>query len=157
MKSVLLLLCAFALVFAMDLEIRQVSLGAYEYTVKELNAVNTSLQVVVMKEGKQYYVEDFANYDGYQKGRLTLLQPGNYEVTAFNPNTGGTAVSTIAITSPTISEEFRENFSEQQKQAIEEQTRIPVEQIIPGLPYIIVGLFVVLVALIVFGNPLKKK
>ncbi len=157
MKSVLILLCAFALVFSMDLEISPFALGYYEYTVKELNAVNTSLQIVVMKDGAQYYVEDIGKYDGLYKGNLSLRQPGQYTITAINPKTGESAETMLAVASPVLSDEFKANFSAEQKQVVKEATSIPAEQIIPGLPFIIVGICIILIALIVFGNPLKKK
>ena len=157
MKRIFALLCMFALVFSMDLEINQVSIGYYEYKVKELNAVNTSLQVVVMKDGKQFYVEDVPKYDGLQRGSLTLRTPGQYLITAFNPQTGASAEVGLVVSSPVLSEEFQQNFSAEQNQAIEEKISIPSEELIPGLPFIIVGISVVLIALLVFGNPLKKK
>ncbi len=151
------MLCIFALVFSMELEISQISLGYYEYKVKELNAMNTSLQIVVMKDGKQFYVEDIQEYDGLHKGALTLRTPGQYQVSAFNPQTGASAEAGVAVSSPVLSEEFQQNFSSEQQKQAEEYISIPAEEIVPGLPFIIVGLFVILVALILFGNPLKKK
>ena len=63
----------------------------------------------------------------------------------------------LAVSSPVLSEEFQQNFTAEQNQAIEEKISIPAEELIPGLPFIIVGISVVLIALLVFGNPLKKK
>lgn len=157
MKSLLVLLCAFALVFSMELEVSQVYVNYYEYQVKEINAMNTSLQIIVMKDGAQYYVEDISEYDGLYRGKLTLRQPGQYVVTVINPETGQSAEATIAVTAPVLSEEFKQNFSAQQQQAVEEQISLPAEEIIPGLPLLIVGIAIVLIALLVFGNPLKKK
>lgn len=157
MKKLFALICMFALVFPMELEINQLTVGYYEYSVKELNAVNTSLQVVVLKEGKQYYVEDIAGYNGLHRGKLTLREPGRYMVTAFNTQTGESAEAGVVVAAPAISQEAQQEFeAEQQKQA-EEYLEIPAQEIVPGLPFIVVGLFVVLVALILFGNPLKKK
>lgn len=157
MKRIFALLCMFALVFSMDLEISQVSIGYYEYKVKELNAVNTSLQIVVMKDGKQFYVEDIAKYDGLHKGSLALRQPGQYLISAINPQTGASAEAGLIVSSPVLSEEFQENFSAGQEEAIQEKISIPAEELIPGLPFIIVGISVILIALLVFGNPLKRK
>lgn len=157
MKRLFALLCMFALVFSMDLEINQVSIGYYEYKVKELNAVNTSLQILVMKDGKQFYVEDVPGYDGLYRGSLTLRTPGQYLIAASNPQTGASAEAGLIVSSPVLSEEFQENFTAGQEQAIEENISIPAQELIPGLPFIIVGIFVILIALLVFGNPLKKK
>ncbi|MEM4272017.1 MAG: hypothetical protein QXH30_00325, partial [Candidatus Bilamarchaeaceae archaeon] len=113
--------------------------------------------IVVMKDGKQYYVEDIPAYDGMHTGALTLRQPGQYLITAFNPHTGGEAEARVAVAPPPLSEEFQKNASAEQQRQAEEYLSLPASEAIPGLPLIIVAVFIILVALLVFGNPLKKK
>lgn len=157
MRRLLFTLCFVALLSAMSIELTEKNFGTLEYSLEERGAYNSNLTIIVLKGNVQYTVQEVTGFNGLYTGEIPILEPGTYTVKAFNANTGGKAEASINLAPQ---EEFlptEESVEELKEEIAQEQLPLEiVSEQFPFLPYLIVGLFVVIVALLIFGNPLKK-
>lgn len=156
MKAMLLLLCAFSLLFAMELDVQEKEFGNIEYTVRELGSSNSTLHVALIKGQSQYYFESVDGFNGVYKGSIPLLPPGTYTLNVADLNTGDSAEKTFSVL-PSSAEGVQKNLGEMKSEVVEESTNLHMEESFPLLPWVIVGLFVVIMVILIFANPLKKK
>ncbi len=158
MRNLLFILCFAAIISAsMSVEVEGKGFSTLVYHVEEAGALNSTLTVVVLEGNAQQAVQEVTGFNGLYTGEISALAPGTYTVKVYNLDTGniGQAVITFAPQEELLPTE--ESVKELQEQAAEQQTSLaPVTEQYPWLPYIIVALFVVIVAIILFGNPLKK-
>ncbi len=158
MRNLLFILCFAAIISAsMSVEVEGKGFSTLVYHVEEAGALNSTLTVVVLEGNAQQAVQEVTGFNGLHTGEISALAPGTYTVKVYNLDTGniGQAVITFAPQEELLPTE--ESVKELQEQAAEQQTSLaPVTEQYPWLPYIIVALFVVIVAIILFGNPLKK-
>ena|GEM_PF-982494 len=158
MKNLLFILCFAAIISAsMTVEVEGKGFSTLVYHVEEAGALNSTLTVVVLEGNTQQVVQEVSGFNGLYTGEISALAPGTYTVKVYNLDTGNIGQAGITFAPQEELLPTEEAVEELQEQAAEEQTSLaPVTEQYPWLPYLIVALFVVIVAIIIFGNPLKK-
>ena len=153
----LFILCFVAILSAMSIELKETIPGLIEYRIEDRDAYNSSLVIVVLKGNTQHAVYRVEEFNGLHSEQFQMIGPGTYTVTAYSMDTGNTAESEITISPQKISQETKKAFEEIEKGLIEEQAAVALsEEQTSWLTYLIVGLFIVIVIMLLFGNPLKK-
>ena len=157
MKQLLFILCLVALLSAMSVELEQPRMGSIKYTISERGALNSTLYIVVLREGVQHGVLTIEGFNGLYSGEFPIFSQGEYIVNVYNLGTGKTAQAKMMVSAPdaipageTSIEEIEQQFAEQAAKIREEP------EYMEWVPYFIVALVVVIAALLLFGNPLKK-
>ena len=156
MKQLLFALVFISLLCAMTLELEEKALGTIGYSVQEGGAYNTSLIVVVLQGDTQHSVYK-TEFNGLYKGTFHAVEPGTYTVRAVNPESGASADAKITISFAESTAELAQLTQEVQEEQIEQAQiiSIPEDQAF-WFPYVIVGVFLLIVIVILFANPLKK-
>jgi hypothetical protein len=158
MKRVLFALCLFAMLSAMEITLDQQNPAFIEYRIEERGAADSTLTLVVAKDNVQHHVEEITGFDGLYTGQFPALGPGTYTVVVYDINTSEVGEASITIAPIAAPEEIEESLEGAKAEYGEEQAVFEdIEEQAPWLPYLIVVLFVLIVALLLFGNPLKKQ
>lgn len=157
MKQLLFALVFISLLCAMSLELEEKALGTVGYTVQESGAYNNSLILVVLQGDTQYSVQETPDFNGFYKGTFHVIEPGTYTVRVVNPDTGASAEAKITLASQEHAAEIAQvtqNIKEEQTEAA--QTIALPEDQTSWFPYLIVGVFLLIIVILLFANPLKK-
>ncbi len=159
MKNLLFILCFAAIIFAgtMNVEVEGKGFSTLIYHVEEAGALNSTLTVVVLEGNTQKAVQEVTGFNGLYTGEISALPPGTYTVKVYNMDTGNIGQAEINFAPQEKLLPTEESVVQLKEQAAEQQTSLaPVTDQYPWLPYLIVALFVIIVAMLLFGNPLKK-
>jgi len=156
MKRLLFALVFVSLLCAMTLELEEKALGTIGYTIQEGGAHNTSL-IVVMLQGNTQHSSQQTDFDGVYQGTFYAIEPGTYTVRAVNPETGASAEAKITLLFQENTGELAELTQQVQEEQIEQAQTISIpEEQASWFPYLLVGVFLLIVIVILFANPLKK-
>lgn len=157
MKRLLFILCFVALLSAMEVGLEQKNQIFIEYSIKERGAVNSTLNIVVFKGNVQYTVLEVSGFNGEHIGQLEAVEPATYTFRAYDLDTGEDAESSIVISAQAMGLPPEHTVEKLKGEVAQEQGSLEaVSEEYSWLPYLIVVLFVVIVALVIFGNPLKN-
>jgi hypothetical protein len=158
MRNLLFILCLVAFLSAsMNVEVEGKGFSTLVYHVEEAGALNSTLTVVVLEGNTQHAVQEVTGFNGLHTGEIPGMSPGIYTVKVYNIDTGNVGQAGIDFAPQETLLPTDESIEELKEQSAEQQLSLdPVTEQYPWLPYLIVVLFVVIVAMILFGNPLKK-
>ncbi|MBD3397633.1 hypothetical protein GF412_00680 [Candidatus Micrarchaeota archaeon] len=157
MRRLLFILCFVALLSAMSVELEQESQIFIEYKIEERGALDSSLTIVVFKDSTQYDVLQVSGFNGLHTGRIEALEPATYTFKAYNLDTGEDAEASITVSPQSMGMPNEQSVEQIKEDVAQEQASLEqVSMQFTWLPYLIVALLVVIAALIIFGNPLKK-
>ncbi len=158
MKRLLFALCFVALLSAVTVELTEGMLGSVEYTVKDPDARDSSLTIVILKGDTQYAVYSEPDFDGVYHNSFQVVEPGEYTLRAYNMDTGGAGESTIVLSPAQNNSPLQKAIEETKKETTEQQVLIDIpDEQASVLPYLIIGFFILLLAIVLFANPFKKK
>ncbi|MBD3390102.1 hypothetical protein GF415_04105 [Candidatus Micrarchaeota archaeon] len=157
MRTALFILCFVALVFPMSVELEEKTPYMLEYRIEERGAYDANLTLVFFRDGTQIYAEEIQGFNGLHEGELQVLERGTYTLKAYDTTTGDTGETALTV-SELPSGSLAESAPTAELQEEYEDASTTLEQSgLSWLPYLIILLFVFLVALLLFGNPFKKK
>jgi hypothetical protein len=157
MRKLLFILCFIALLSAMGIELTEKNFGTLEYSIEERGASNSNLTIIAFKGNVQLMVQEVQGFNGIYSGEISIIEPGTYTVKAFNENTGKRAEASISLAPQEKLLPTEESVEKLRGEIAQEQLSLEtVSEQAPWLPYLIVVLFVFIVALLIFGNPLTK-
>ncbi|MCP4647418.1 MAG: hypothetical protein GY852_06740 [bacterium] len=158
MKNLLFILCFVAFLSAtMIVEVEEKGFATLVYHVEEAGALDSTLTVVVMEGDTQQTVQEVTGFNGLYTGEVQVMEPGTYTVKVYNLNTGQDGEATINFAPQEKLLPTDESVEQLKEQAAEEHVSLePITEQYPWLIYLIVVLFVIIVAMLLFGNPLKK-
>jgi len=159
MKNLLFILCFAAIISAatMNVEVESKGFSTLIYHVEEAGALNSNLTIVVMEGNAQQAVQEIKGFNGLYTGEIPAMGPGTYTVKVYNLDTGNVGEATITFAPQEELLPTEESVEQIKEQAAEKQTSLtPITDQYPWLIYLIVALFVIIVAMLLFGNPLKK-
>jgi len=89
--------------------------------------------------------------------QILLSKPGSYTVRAFNADTGASTEEPLyLVPPPEPPAQMVELLEEAEEERVEKQISLDITEQMPWLPYVIVALFIILIVLFFFGNPLKQ-
>ena len=115
------------------------------YSVSQRDVSNGHLQLVLKKGTTQLMVTDVQDFNGVTSGFFTLADPGTYRLAALEETTGEYGEAQFGFAPP------QPNNPPQQQ----------ATPIIPGVPdylfWMALAVAIILVFLLIFGNPLTQK
>jgi len=157
MKYLLFALCFVALLSAITVELEEGAFGTIEYTIEDRNAYNSTLTIVVMQAGAQHSVYTVDGYNGVYSGEFQILEPDTYTLKVYNLDTGEIGEATLAMPPEKSSAAVAPAVEVAKEESTKQQTIIDLPQEQESwLLYLIVGVFILIILVILFANPLKK-
>ena len=158
MKQILFALCFVALLSAITVEMEEGAFGTIEYTIEDRNAYNSTLTIVVMQGEAQHSVYSIEGCNGLYDGKFQILEPATYTIKVYNLDTGEAGEATLSISPEKTAAQAASAVEEVKEEATAQQVIIDIPQEQESwLIYLIVGVFIVLIVVILFANPLKGK
>ena len=146
MKRVLFALLAMAMLFSeMTIELDQLeNSNIVEYTVTATGVRDGILKVSVFSGNRQVSVQTVNDFDGVAKGFLTLSGSGAYKVKVLETTTDAYAETEFTFSEPSIQTSTGPEF-------------ISGGEIPEWVGLLGAALAIIVVILIIFGNPLSEK
>jgi len=119
--------------------------NAVRYSVYQRDVSGGHLQLVLKQGNNQLIVTDVQNFNGAASGHFSLSEGGTYRLAAFEEKTGEYGEAEFEFVPPKPSPDFLEG----------------PEPIIPGVPdylfWLALVVAIILLFLLIFGNPLAQK
>lgn len=119
--------------------------NAVRYSVHQRDVSGGHLQLVLKQGSTQLMVTDIQNFNGAASGHFSLSEEGAYRLAAFEETTGEYGEAEFTFTPPRPSPEFNQG----------------PKPIVPGVPdylfWLALVVAIILVFLLIFGNPLTQK
>jgi len=111
-----------------------------------------------MQGEAQHSVYSIEGCNGLYDGKFQILEPATYTIKVYNLDTGEAGEATLSISPEKTAAQAASAVEEVKEEATAQQVIIDIPQEQESwLIYLIVGVFIVLIVVILFANPLKGK